>query len=312
MERNERGVWTTEGLDDRGQSIDDGRGKGQGYFAAPMTIPDLPTDPFALVPPRDLVLTDQRTERIFGAEVELVCLPARRGRGGVPNATRPPFLPNRAPQILQQEEVWRAPGVVMTGNAFPFVERQIVLWATERRREPSIEMLQVAFAIEDATGAMSMVNSMGAAGSITRSHIHLLDYRCSFLDALPKVEIDPAEVHLDPDHLGLCQLVRIEAPFPVLAIGVQGRASERAQTLHHLLECRTSPAFNLIGADQTCWLVPRAVETPAPHFRQALGSAELSGRWCFIDEATFASTTAKDLEAAIRMAGVVPPAGSLV
>lgn len=273
-----------------------------------LTIPETPRDPFTLVPTRSLETVGRRTAMVFGAPVELVCLPGRRDRGGVPNDRRPTFLPNRAPGILREEEVWSAPGVIMTGNAFPFTDRQIVLWATERRREPSIEMLQVAYAMEDEVVGTTVVNSMGAAGSITRSHIHLLGATNEFFETLPKSQINPDLVGLDLDHLGPCELWRLDPPFPITAVGVRGLASERAQTMHHLLECRTTPAFNLIGSHRTSWLVPRSrVEMPAPHFRQALGGAELWGRWCYIDTEAFEQATAAALESAIRMVGVPWP-----
>lgn len=270
-----------------------------------LSIPDTPKDPFALVPQPPLNLAGCRTAAVFGAPVELVCLPDRLKRGSVPDDTRSGFLPDRASQILRKEEVWRTPGVAMTGNAFPFTERQIILWATEQRREPSIEMLEVAYAIEDDVGGTTIVNSIGAAGSITRSHIHLLGTNNQFFQALPKSRIGPDLVQLDPEQLRSCELWRLDPPFPITVVGVRGLPSERARAIHGLLENRSTASFNLISSHQSSWLVPRSpVETPVPHFRQALGGAEIWGRWCFSDPEAFEQATEADLESAIGLAGI--------
>ena len=273
-----------------------------------MTIPEIPKDPFSLVPSRPVKIAGQRTASVFGAPVELVCLPDRDQRGGIPNDQRPSFLPNRAPDILKNEGVWEAPGVVMTGNAFPFASRQAIFWATERCREPSLAMLRVAYASEDAVAGTTIVNSMGASGSITRSHIHLLGSCNDFLGALPQSRIEPSFIGLASAHLGDCELWRLDLPFPIMALGVRGSASQRAQAMHRLLECRSTPAFNLVSSNQTSWLIPRStIETPAPHFQQALGGAELWGRWCFANPKAFEQATEQDLEAAIRLAGTSWP-----
>ena len=270
-----------------------------------LPIPDTPRDPFALVPQRLLNLAGRRTASVFGASVELVCLPDRLKRGSVPNGERPGFLPDRASRILREEEVWRAPGVAMTGNAFPFTDRQVILWATEQRREPSVEMLQAAYAIEDEVAGTTIVNSIGAAGSITRSHIHLLDANNQFFQTLPQSRISPDQVQLDPELLGPCELWRLDPPFPMTAVGVRGLPADRALTMYHLVEGRSTASFNLVGSHLTSWLLPRSsVETPAPHFPQALGGAEIWGRWCYSDLDAFERATETDLESALRLAGV--------
>lgn len=65
------------------------------------------------------------------------------------------------------------------------------------------------------------------------------------------------------------------------------------------------PAFNLVDDGTTTWLLPRALETPTPHFPQALGAAELWGRWCYDDEGAFRAATGSDLAAALAAAGCV-------
>ena len=112
-------------------------------------------------------------------------------------------------------------------------------------------------------------------------------------------------MHLAPADLGECELLRLDPPFPVIAVGLRGPAPARAAALHRLLECYTTTAFNVIGMDQTAWLVPRStVETPSPFFPQALGGAEIWGRWCCNEPEIFEQITGRDMEIAIRMAGV--------
>jgi hypothetical protein len=46
------------------------------------------------------------------------------------------------------------------------------------------------------------------------------------------------------------------------------------------------------------------MEIPKPYFPQALGGAELWGRWCFDDRNALENSTARDLEQAVRLSGV--------
>jgi hypothetical protein len=267
-----------------------------------MPRPALPTNPFALVPERPVAIAGQRLAEVFGAPVEIVALPARGQRRGIPMSSRAALQDNRAPDIIAREAVWESPGVAMSGNAFPFTARQVVLWATEPRRDPSLQMLEVAYELEDLVGGTTIVNSMGAAGSITRSHIHLLGQRNDFFSGLPQTRITPRVACLEPELLGACEVLRLGLPFPGVAVGLRGTPADRARAMFHLLESRTTPAFNLIGSGGIAWLVPRsAIETPGPYYPQALGGAEIWGRWCCNDEATFARLTGPDMENALRI-----------
>ncbi|MCB9888174.1 MAG: hypothetical protein H6836_01270 [Planctomycetes bacterium] len=267
-----------------------------------MHTPPIPDDPFALVEHPPLAAAGEAEVRVFGAPARMLALPQRRQRRGIPDRRRPVFQECRAEAIIRTEAVWRAPGMALTGNAFPFAARQLVLWATERRREPTHEMLAVACTVCDVAPASAMVNSMGAAGSIARSHVHLVADVEPFLDSLPCSGIAPAAVHLTDAQAAGCTLLQLDPPFPAVAVGIRGPAAARAAAMHHLLECRTTPSFNLVGVPGTLWLFPRAVETPAPHFDQALGGAELWGRWCFNDTDAFSRATSDDLEAALAHA----------
>ena len=71
-----------------------------------------------------------------------------------------------------------------------------------------------------------------------------------------------------------------------------------------LAEARLTAAWNVIVTEDAAWIVPRAVETPLPWFPQALGAAELWGRWCYVDEAPFRAARGHDLEQALVQAGM--------
>jgi hypothetical protein len=270
-----------------------------------MTTPPIPDNPFALVQQAPFEPAGRSQRDVFGAPVEVLSLPRRAARHGMPDADRPAFQTSRADQILAVEATWRAPGMALTPNRFPFCEQQALLWSTERCREPTLAMLQVAFAMEDSVAGTTMVNSMGAAGSVTRSHIHLAGITSSFLRELPKSEIDASLAFLSSEQFEGCELLRLDPPFPVIAVGVRGPAEARAVGFHNLLECRTPQAFNMIGTDGTAWLIPRSnTEVPAPFFPQALGSAEISGLWCCNEPAVFERLSTADMEEAIRIGGI--------
>ena len=71
-------------------------------------------------------------------------------------------------------------------------------------------------------------------------------------------------------------------------------------------EQRTSPAANAVLTGGHAYVFFRREETPAPHFPYALGAAELWGRWCFPDEASFEAFTAADATQALAVAGWPP------
>lgn len=272
-----------------------------------VTTPVTPKNPFALIGQPAFEAPPHRVEReVFGVRASVLSLPHRTSRHGMPRQDRPPFQANHADRIIATEAVWTGPGVAMTGNRFPFSAQQVILWATERRREPTRSMLEIAFRIEADVDGTSMVNSIGAAGSVTRSHVHVIGESPSFLRELPARGIEPESVFLTEEQASGCEVICLDAPFPGVAIGLRGSVEARAETMHHLLECRTAQAFNLISNGGISWLVPRsAVEITAPHFPQALGSAEISGLWCVNDPEVFARLDGPGMEAALAM-GCVP------
>ena len=260
----------------------------------PATFPE---DWITRLPHVEFAPAARRELSVFGAPVELVWLPHRKTRPGVPTGARPPFRSNHVERILAEEAVWREHGLALTGNKFPFAARQAVLWAQAPVREATLPMLEVALQLEAACAGTALLNTTGAAASIPRAHVHVVTDRLPFLDRLPR-ETFRAE------YLDGVEALRLVAPFPCVAVGVRGTPAERARLAHRLLEVRTTAAVNLISSGGITWVLPHGeVEIPVPHFPHALGAAELWGRWCYADEAPFRAATGADLEQAILRAG---------
>lgn len=260
----------------------------------------LPPDPFALVGKTSYRPTARRTLQVFGAPAELVWLPERKARPAVPSAESPAFRPNRAPRILAEEAIWRGSGCVLTPNLFPFAPHELLVWAEAAVREPGREMLALALELEQRVDGAMVVNTVGAAASIPRAHLHVVSDKMPFLLQVPR---EPVEMGLLAETgVELCRLAR---PFPSIALGLRGPVAARAHALDLLTEHRSAPAYNIISQDGLSWFIPRShQEITAPHFPQALGGAELWGRWCFGDEGPFEAMTSEAAEAAIAMGGI--------
>lgn len=263
----------------------------------------LPEDPFARVPNAPFEPAARRTTMLFGAEVELCWLPERRGRRGRPGPDRPPFPPCHAPRIVADEAVWSDDTLALTPNLHPFGSPQLLLWSTVPRREPDLRFLEAGLELAAAVGGTLLVNSIGAAASIPWAHAHLIGERRPFLPALP---LEPASVALLAD-LDAVAVSRARAPFPACLLALRGPAPARARAAERLIRLRTCAAFGLADQDGTTWVFPRRREVPDPHFPQALGSAELWGRWCYDDRDAFDAATPADLTAALGAAGVAHP-----
>ncbi len=267
------------------------------------TRTNLPDDPFGQVEQALFQPAARRECTILGAPVELLWLPERKQRRGVPTGRRPAFLASPADRILREEAVWQGGGTVITGNPYPFGERQLLLWATDAVREPTRAMLEIGFRLEQATGGTVLINSTGAAASMTRAHLHLLSERRGFLTSLSATQFEPDYL----DSRDLDAVYRITEP--VLAIGVRGSPLARAAAAHRLLELRTCPSFNLVSSDGTTWVFPRSLEEiPRPHFPHAVGAAEVWGRWCYSDREDFEQATPAQLLTALKTSLWVPSA----
>ncbi len=260
----------------------------------------LPSDPFGLVPLPPFQPAVRRGESVFGAPVELVCLPERKTRRGAPSAERPPFLAHDAEHILAEEATWRGPTCALTPNRWPLGRRELLLWSLRPTRELELDLLETAFGLQERCDGAVLGNTIGAAASIPRAHLHVASEKLPFLAALPRERFAP-------DYLVGCtgvDVLRLAPPFPIAAVGIAGSAPARARAVRALLEACAAPAFNLIGQGDEAWVVPRVgPEIPTPHFPCALGAAELWGRWFFVEPAQLERARGEDLERAIAAVG---------
>lgn len=260
-----------------------------------MQIPPLAA-PEGLVP---FAAARTRALRVFGATAEVALLPQRAARSGRELRGKVAFARSRAGRIVKDEALWRSDDLVLTPNAFPFARDHRLLWPRFRRREPDLAMWTAICAWAEGAGGSALLNTIGAAATIARAHAHLTGERLPFLTSLA-LRPGPADlVELPPD----VELLAADLPFCLLAVR-GGDAAARAQVLDALAEARMATACNTVVVGMVAFVYPRAVETPAPHFPQALGAAELWGRWCFTDEAAFAAVTGTDLELALVAGGM--------
>jgi hypothetical protein len=266
----------------------------------------LPGDPFALLPPVAFAAAARRTLPLFGAEVELLWLPERRHRRGRPIETRPACAPDFAARIIAEEALWRGAGVALTPNRHPFGPRQLVVWRDAFVREADAVLLDAGTALAERAGATLLVNSIGAAASIVRAHAHLLGERLPFLDGLALEPIASQAIEPPPD----VALARAAAPYPSLLVAIHGPRAARVETALRLIQHRCVPAFSLLDDGTRTWFCPRTLEVPAPWFPQALGSAELWGRWCWDEEDAFRRVSSEDLARALGATGA-PRAAAL-
>ncbi|MBL8750147.1 MAG: hypothetical protein JNK78_13360 [Planctomycetes bacterium] len=257
----------------------------------PPTEPHPSLVPFAPAALRSLV--------VFGSPVVLAYVPGRKARQD-PVSRRPAFRRSPADRIVAEESFWRDGDLALTPNRHPFAAEQRILWPLRPIREPDAAMWTAACAWADAANGTALVNTIGAASTIARAHAHLLPERLAFLAALPEKSVAIDAI----DRPAGAEFVAKDAPF--FLVGVRGSAAARGSALAQLAAARLTAAWNVVVQDGTAWVFPRRIETPAPHFPFALGAAEVWGRWCYVDEAPFASATANDLEQALVAAGTEP------
>jgi len=241
----------------------------------------------------------RRELTVYGAPAELVWLPQRAGRGGVPGRHKAAFLPAVADRILREEALWEDEHVGATPNIYPFGAGQLVLWSKAESREPTVPLLELLSAMADATGGTALINTIGAAASVSRSHGHLLRETLPFLDHF-------AERPLAAPWLDRRQGVEVvQKALPYLLVGLRGTAEDRARAAGRALELRTTAAVSVIDTGGTTWILPRsAEEIPAPSFPHAIGAAEAWGRWCYLDRADLDAATPERLEDALLRSGL--------
>ena len=284
--------------DPRAQLSAPGRGSIRGGMA------DLPLDPDPRLLPFEPVA--ERTVSLLGSEATLMLVPGRKSRTGRVHADRPALLPDRAGRILREETLWRGDGLALTPNRFPFAREQRILWMAQPAREPDQRFWQAALQWVDAVDGTVLLNNIGAAATIPRAHAHLIGERSPFLGGLAECALTDAPDLIDlPDR---CELLAKQVPFCL--VGVRGGdPAARALALVRLADVRMTATWNVIATRGEVWVAPRSVETPTPHFEQALGASEVWGRWCYVDEPCFERATSQDLERALRLA-TMPPLSS--
>lgn len=248
------------------------------------------------------MIAARRSLSLLGAPVELALLPERAARRAASEAV---LRSDRAALILANEALWRCPdpAAVLTPNRYPFAEAASLLWSANVGREAKPDLIALALDLAEQHGGTVMMNTMGAAATLPRAHLHLTAERLPFLAQLPCVPVSAAELGVPCDD---AIVVRLAPPFPGLVLGVRGDRAARARVASRLLELRAAPAANLISDGETTWVAPRRVETPVPHYASPLGCAELWGRFCYEDAAEFEAATATSLLAALA-AALWPP-----
>jgi len=244
-----------------------------------------------------------RRVRVFGATAELAWIPSRAARAGQPGPDRPAFRADAAERILAHETLHRDGAFSVTPNRFPFAQRLALLWAVPAQREASVELLAAAFAWARRHGGTALVNSIGAASSIARAHVHVTVEQLPFLDELDEL---PLAGEWLPRVEGV-QFVRKR--LPCWFVGARGDVAQVARALHALQLRRSSAAATVVACGETAWLVPRTLET-APGFPHPLGSAEAWGRWCYLREEDWARAEPAQLESALVASGMPYAAGT--
>jgi hypothetical protein len=243
----------------------------------------------------------RRNLTVLGAQVECVLLPERAARPGQPTVQRPAFRERVTERILREETQWQDDVVAITANRFPFAQNQQIFWARQPTREHDRGFLSHVFAAADRCQGSALINSIGAAASIAHAHAHVTDERLPFLSGL---RTRPMTLSWLSQIAGV-EIRAAETPFCLLA--VRGGAAARAAAVYALQLCRMTAAVNVVSQDEVSWIFPRSgVETPKPHFPFALGSAEVWGRWCFVEEAAFTAATSDALEQALCASGTAP------
>lgn len=233
---------------------------------------------------------------LFGGEIELQWLPERARRRAAPAALHV----DHAPRILAEEALWRSADgrAVLTPNRYPFAKQALILWSTAPQREADSHLIGLAHDLAEPHGGSVLMNTLGAAATQPRAHLHLVGERLPFLASLATTKCTRPL----PGDLGAVDVIELAAPFPGSVLGVRGERAARVQAAARLLQLRVAMAANLIADGTTTWIALRAQETPAPHFPYPLGCAELWGRCCFEDEAAFRAATPEALMAAFTAA----------
>jgi hypothetical protein len=242
----------------------------------------------------------KRTLSLFGKSVQLALVPGRKARSGHIQEERPALQRSPADRILNEEAYWRHETLALTPNKFPFAKNQRILWMANPAREPDRTFWLAALHWANQSDGTALLNNIGAAATIPRAHAHLVDEQMPFLSELSERPLQTDLIDVPED----CELVCKDVPFCM--IGVRGGLEGQADTLMRLADARLTATWNVIIMNDAAWIVPRGKQTAAPFFDQAIGSAEIWGRWCYVEEEQFAAATSADLEQALEIATTKP------
>ncbi len=246
--------------------------------------------------PKGLV-AGRRSVPAFGLPFEVLWIPSRGSREGVPGGDRPNFAKSRGLRIREEEALWAGREAILTPNLYPFATRHGLLWPREGHpREWPMPFLQEAFALLEENGGTLLGNSVGASASIPLCHLHLFP------------EKSPVWPRVEWEELGVVQVggevLHAATPsraFPLLLVRISGGNSHsRAALCRALLDRRMTPAVNLGATCSEVYLFPRRVEVPEPYYDHALGGMELFGRFVYPEEHGFLGAGKGDLECALK------------
>jgi hypothetical protein len=237
-----------------------------------------------------------RTLKLFGIPVELALVPDRRARSGHVHELRPALQRSPADRIIRSESYWRTDGLALTPNKFPFAKNQRILWMAQPAREPNQRFWETALAWAKAADGSVLLNNIGAAATIPRAHAHLIAEKLPFLTSLPERALQSDLIDVPSG----CELSCTD--LPVCIIGVRGDLTAMATAIMRLADARLTSNWNVVATSDVAWIIPRAQQTPTPYFSDALGAAEIWGRWCFVERDPFEQASSEDLEQALAIA----------
>ncbi len=248
--------------------------------------------------PQGLV-AGRRSVPAFGLPFEVLWIPSRGRREGVPRGGRPCFAKSRGPRIRREEALWEGEEAVLTPNRFPFAAQHGLFWPREGHpREWPLGFLKECFAIVMGQGGTLLGNSVGASASIPLCHLHLFPNESP---VWPQMEFESlGELEVEGERMS----VGVPSPsFPLLVVKIWGGSPEaRASLCRELLDRRMTASVNIGVSKEATFLFPRREETPSPYYDHALGGMELFGCFVFHDEEGFACARGEALEGALRQA----------
>lgn len=260
------------------------------------SVVDAATD----VPRSDAELASARRDLdVFGLPFELVWMPERGKRAGIPTSGRPAFAPNRGQTIRRNEILWRGDGVVATPNLFPFFWRQLILWPESGDpREADASFLRGCLTVSQRAGGTLLVNTIGASASIPLAHAHLVELAPKMLPHVPLVDVGTfggaVLAATDPASAVPILVVRLQCEDP----------STLAGATRQLLDVRSTAAVNLVAFESSVWVIARRHEVPKSGFPYAVGAGELWGRLIYTEREAFDSAKADGIGQALREATV--------